>query len=214
MIEHIFGQFQKSHASPAGNKYGAMDQHPHILLKVTDQLDPGKAKSWLRTVQDTLPSGVLGETIITKDGQQKTSRFYAKRADGASLYVVPLTRDLRPHEAGEVARAWHEACPQGDFEIDYSTPGIAGATIQDTKVTGLREVAMEAAKLEHAEWIKGKQQQGWSYGIKMDHKQKRDPRMLPWERLSPRYQIQGIARFDKLMEVLGRMDLRLVRNRR
>lgn len=191
-----------------------MKPHPHIELRVQSKLDPNQAKAWFNTAMDNLPSGLVAETTITKNGTSKSSRFYAMANGDGMCYVIPLSRDPSLEEVQRVALAWNEACPEGDFEIDHSNDGDTAEVMRDAGATGLREVAMEAAKLGHAEWLKEMQERGWSYGTKFDQRNKRNPLMMPWERLGERYHAQEMRRFTKLMEVLERMDLRLVRRRR
>lgn len=191
-----------------------MAAHPHIKLIVTAPLNKTVARSWLETVRAALPSGVPGEAEIIREGEPKTSNFYHVKSQGQDCYVVPLSRDPTTAEAQAVAMAWNKSAPEGDFEIDYSSAGTAGEVKRDVEDTGLREIAMEAAKLNHNAWLTEMSQQGWSYGNQFNQRSKRNPMLMPWDQLSPKYRLREVSRFDKLMEVLDRMQLQLVRKRR
>jgi len=191
-----------------------MAAHPHIKLVVTTPLSKTVARTWLETVRASLPSGMTGEAEIIRDGKPKTSNFYHVRSQGHDCYVVPLSRDPNVSEAQAVATAWDKSAPEGDFEIDYSSAGTASEVKRDVEETGLREIAMEAAKLNHNAWLSEMSQQGWRYGNQFNQRDKRNPMLMPWDQLSPKYRIREINRFDKLMEVLDRMQLQLVRKRR
>lgn len=191
-----------------------MVAHSHIKLIVPDPLDKTVARSWLETVRATLPSGLPGEAEIMRDGEPKTSNFYHAKSQGQDCYVVPLSRDPTVAEAQAVAIAWNKAAPEGDFEIDYSSAGSAAEVKKDVESIGMREIAMEAAKLNHNAWLTEMSQQGWSYGNQFNQRDKRNPMLMPWDQLSPKYRLREMSRFDKLMEVLDRMQLQLVRKRR
>lgn len=191
-----------------------MRAHPYIELIVSTKLEPSVAHSWLEAVRSTLPSGIVGHAEIIKDGKPKQSSFYAVKEHGDMHYVVPLTRDPNVAEVQKVAVEWNKHYVEGDFEIDYSNAGELHAEQHEIHETALREVAMEAAKINHTEWITEMSQKGWRYGTKFSQHNKENPMLMPWERLSPRYQLQELRRFDKLVEVLDRMQLQLVRKRR
>jgi hypothetical protein len=191
-----------------------MVAHPHIRLIVSEPLSPQDAKLWLSTVNDVLPRGLPAEIEITVKGQPKSSKFYNTKSNGQHCYVIPLSRDPNVGEAQAVTTAWAEAYPEGDFEIDYSSAGAAAAVKKDLEDVGLREIAMEAAKLNHNVWLTEMSDQGWSYAQKFDQRQKRTPMLRPWEQLSNKYRAQELRRFDGLMEVLHRMNLHLVRKPR
>lgn len=188
-----------------------MEQSPYIKLVVTAKLDPADAKLWHQTVIDTLPSGLPAQTEIIVKGKPKTSDFYQRESNGSICYVVPLSRDPLAEEVKKVALAWNSAWPDGDFEIDYSNVGTARAKVQDIKETGINEICLEAAKLSHNAWINEMTDLGWSYGIKFDQRGKKNPKLLPWDQLSKKYQLQEMKRFGKLLEILHNMRLKLVR---
>lgn len=195
------------------HKYGTMISHPHIKLKVPEPMSSAHIRAWLETVRATLPSGLQAQADIIKDGKPKSSSFYSKKEDDGVSYVVPLSRDPTVEEAQQVAMAWDRAQPEGDFEIDYSTSGHSAEIMSDIAENGLRELALEAAKLNHNDRLSQQSTLGWSYGIKHDSRNKKSPMMMPWEQLSPRYQLMELRRMENLLEILGRMDLRLTRAR-
>lgn len=191
-----------------------MIKHPHIVLKVPVQLSPEQAKAWREIVRSTLPSGLPAEAEITTKGQPKSTDFYARRHGDGWCYIVPLSRNLNIDEVQPVVLAWNKAYPDGDFEIDYSNIGESATVHRDLETVGLKEVAMEAAKINHNQWLSEMTDLGWRYGIAFSQREKRNPAMRPWEDLSPQYRLKELKRFQQLMEVLNRMDLRLVRKRR
>ena len=188
-----------------------MGSHPHIKLLVDSQLDPNIAKLWLRTASDNLPDGLPANAEISVDGKPKNSSFYHVRDGKQHAYIIPLSRDPNVAEVQKVADAWDAAAPKGDFEIDYSSAGAAAEIKRDVEDVGLREIAMEAAKLNHNSWLTEMSNQGWSYGQRFDQRSKRTPMLMPWDQLSNKYQLQELRRFHKLMEVLQGMRLHLVR---
>lgn len=188
-----------------------METHFFIKLAVDAPLNPTDARLWLETVQQTLPSGLLGETEIIVKGEPKSTAFYQAKSNGHYCYIVPLTRNPAMDEVESVARAWGTAYPEGDFEIDYSNLGETAAKIREVKDAGLKEIAIESAKLLHNVWLTEMSESGWSYGTKFSQMNKKNPNMLPWEQVSKRYQLQEMRRFEKLLEVLQSMGLKLGR---
>lgn len=193
------------------DKYFVMIDHPHILLMVPEPLDAIQARQWRDVVNRMLPSGLPAEAEITSGGQPKTTPFYVRKNQGEWCYVVPLSRDPTEDEVRGVAVEWNREWPTGDFEIDYSSAGTAEMLRRDIETNGLREIALEAAKLGHNAWMKEMGDGGWSYGIKFDQANRRNPRMLPWDQLGADYRLHEVRRFDVLLEILQKMNLRLVR---
>lgn len=188
-----------------------MEKHPYIKLIVDDQLEPADAKVWQNIVESTIPSGVLGETEITVNGNSKSTSFYIKKSPSGWCYIVPLTRDLNVNEVKDVAIAWHREFTDGDFKIDYSSVGEAEAKKEDLKTVALKEIAQEAAKLNHNSWLTEMSDRGWRYGNQFSQRNKINPNLLPWDQLNKKYQLNEMRRFVKLVEILHNMKLKLVR---
>jgi hypothetical protein len=188
-----------------------MTTHPYIKLVLDNELDLADAKLWLSNVQDTLPSGLPAETEITMKGERKSTPFYKTNTNGSWCYIVPLSRDPHVDEVKAVTLAWHQAYPEGDFEIDYSSAGAAAIKKEEIKSTGLKELALEAAKLSHNSWLTEMSDKGWRYGSRFDQRNKVNPNLLPWDQLNKQYQLNEMRRFVKLVEILHNMKLKLVR---
>ena len=188
-----------------------MTKHSYIDLCVADQLDRPTARKWLETAKNNLPSGVHSPTTIMAKGHPKTSDFYITKNNQLTCYRIPLSRDLTVEEVQKVALAWNQEYPQGDFEIDYSSSGHARAKHQEVTETGLKEIALEAARQSHSSWVSDMTDQGWRYSQKFSQQQRTNPKLRPWDELGSKYKLQEFGRFLKLMEVLDRMKLRLVK---
>ena len=188
-----------------------MVTHPYINLIVNNQLTPADTKLWLNTVQSELPSGLPGEAEITVNGKKKVSDFYIQKHNDNFCYIVPLTRDPNVDEVKAVAIAWHKEFPEGDFEIDYSSVGEAETKREDLKTVALKEIAQEAAKLNHNSWLTEMSNKGWRYGNRFNQHGKINPNLLPWDQLNKKYQLNEMRRFVKLIEILHNMKLKLVR---
>lgn len=188
-----------------------MENHPYIKLVVDEQLDLASVKLWKNTVESNLPSGVHGETEIPVNDKPKTTSFYTKKSPSGWYYIVPLTRDLSLDEVKQIAIAWHNAFSTGDFEIDYSSVGEAEEKRKDLKTVALKEIAKEAAKLNHNSWLTEMSNKGWRYGNQFNQRTRVNPNLLPWDQLSKKYQLNEMRRFVKLIEILHNMKLKLVR---
>lgn len=188
-----------------------MSKHSYIELCIQGELDRSTARQWFDTVRTNLPNGVLAPANIIVKGAPKISDFYIVKNNNITCYRVPLTRDLAVTEVQQVAIAWNNAYPQGDFEIDYSSVGTAQVKHKEISEIGLKEVALEAARLSHSTWLHDMSNRGWRYGQQFNQKNKTNPMLKSWDELASKYKLQELDRFLKLMEVLDRMNLRLAR---
>jgi hypothetical protein len=190
-----------------------MASHPHITLIVPGKMDREDIRSWMKTVRDNAPDGILSSTEITIGGKTKQSGGYVSKQGNSWHYTIPTTRDLSLPEVQKIAIAWDKAYPDGDFEIDYSSAGESDEHREDLKINGLKEIAMSAAKAYHTNWVSEQTDHGWSYGTKFDQNNKRNPMLMPWENLSDRAKLRELKRFEALLEILDQMDLRLSHKR-
>lgn len=188
-----------------------MNTHCYIELCVESELDRSTARLWLNTVRENLPSGVPAAANIRVKGQPKNTDFYLLTRNNNICYRVPLSRDLSITEVQKIVIAWNLAYPQGDFEIDYSSQGTARAKMQEVTDVGIKQIALEAARQSHSQWLQTMTEQGWRYSQKFNQQHKTNPKLRPWDELGSKYKIQELDRFLKLMEVLDRMNLRLAR---
>lgn len=188
-----------------------MITHPYIKLVVDEEISPEHAILWRDTVISTLPSGLPAEAEITVKGNRKSTSFYKIKSNGSWCYIVPLSRDPNVNEVKTVAITWNQEYPEGDFEIDYSSTGTAATIYKEVEQLGLKEIALEAAKLNHNKWLTEMSDQGWNYGIRFDQRNKKNPNLRPWDQLSKKYHLKEIRRFENLMEILHNMQLTLVR---
>lgn len=154
----------------------------YVRIIVPQQLPKPQFVLWYKTVEKTLPSGLIGETQLTPDTY---SKYYTKRlAQGRYCYVVPLKRDLDTSEVHLLLRAWNTAYPQGDFILDHSQP-VQHAVTQTADLGQQKvEQAMEAwSKIQHQTWMKDHMQQGWRFGTQLSVRDKTHPWLQPWESL-------------------------------
>lgn len=188
-----------------------MTKHSYIDLCVQSELDRPTARLWFETAKNNLPSGLPTSATIKSRGGSKNSDFYIVKHNQLVCYRIPLSRDLTVAEVQRVVLAWNTAYPTGDFEIDYSSYGRAHSVHQEVQHTGIKEIALEAARHSHDQWNQSMTDRGWRYGVNFDQKNKTNPKMCPWDQLGSKYKLEEFDRFLKLMEVLDRMNLRLVR---
>jgi hypothetical protein len=185
--------------------------HSYISLIVTEPLSKPDLKRWFEVAQRVAPNGtIVGEPIMV-DGRTNTSMFYLETKTNSSVYVIPLSRDLTEDEAGKIAIAWDRTWDTADFEIDFSQHEQSVLRKQKQIQRVLDEVAKEAAKRQHNDWVNQRVKEGWSYGMRYNHRQKRHPLIRNWDQLNTDQQLQEVKRINKLFEFLESINLRLSR---
>jgi hypothetical protein len=185
--------------------------HSYISLTVTEPLSKPDLKRWFEVAQRVAPNGtIVGEPIMV-DGRNDTSMFYLETRPNRSTYVIPLTRDLTEDEAGKIAIAWDRTWDTADFEIDFSQHEQSVLRKQKQIQRVLDEVAREAAKRQHNEWVNQKVKEGWRYNLKYNQRQRCHPMIKPWDQLNTKQQLQEVERILKLFEFLESINLRLSR---
>lgn len=185
--------------------------HSYISLTVTEPLSKPDLKRWFEVAQRVAPNGtIVGEPIMV-DGRNDTSMFYLETRPNRSTYVIPLTRDLTEDEAGKIAIAWDRTWDTADFEIDFSQHEQSVLRKQKQIQRVLDEVAREAAKRQHNEWVNQRVKEGWRYNIKYNQRQRCHPMIKPWDQLNTKQQLQEVERILKLFEFLKSINLHLSR---
>jgi len=185
--------------------------HSFISLTVTEPLSKSDLKRWFEVAQRIAPNGtIVGEPIMV-DGRNNTSMFYLETKPNKSIYVIPLSRDLTEDEAGKIAIAWDRTWDTADFEIDFSQHEQSVLRKQKQIQRVLDEVAQEAAKRQHNEWVNQRVKDGWRYSIKYNQRQRCHPMIKPWDQLNTKQQLQETERVLKLFEFLKSINLHLTR---
>lgn len=188
-----------------------MLSHPFIKLIVGQKLEKSDVKLWLDTALSALPDGVHSEAQIKVKGQLKTVPSYHKKENDSYSYIIPLIRNPSLSEVQKVAVLWHKTFPEGDFEIDYSANDSSFAAYSEVSESALKELALEASKRCHSSWLNEMSEKGWSYGRSFSQRNKKNPKLLPWEQLSNTYKSQDLKRFQHILEVLNSMNLKISR---
>jgi hypothetical protein len=75
----------------------------------------------------------------------------------------------------------------------------------------LKAIALEAAKLNHNNWLRKRTNEGWRFGQKHDKNNKTSPMCKEWDGLSESYKKIEYQRMTSLLEVLDRMNLKIIR---
>jgi hypothetical protein len=185
--------------------------HSYISLSVTEPLAKTDLRRWFEIAQQIAPKGtIIGEPIMV-DGHNTASMYHVDIKPNSSTYIIPLSRDLSEDEAGKLAIAWDRTWDTADFEIDFSQHEQSVLRKQTQTQRVLDEVAREAAKRQHNDWVTQRVNEGWSYGVRYNHQQKRHPLIRNWDQLNTKQQLQEVIRINKLFEFLESINLRLSR---
>jgi RyR domain len=181
------------------------------MLITPEPLDQEDRKAWASAVQDHAPAGTISSHQITVNGKTKDSSFYVKKYQEQGAYIVPLTRDLSDDEAGRIAIAWSRLYPEGDFEVHFTQSEKLGEQKRSAQASAVAQLAEDLARRWHTRWLSEQTDQRWSYGTSYDAKQRRNPRMMPWEQLADGYKQQEIKRMQAMFEIMEELQLKVSR---
>lgn len=175
-----------------------------IQIIVPEQFSKQHIQEWFKVVETTLPSGMIGETVIVLKDSTKTVRYHQHRtANKKFAYIISLIRDLELSEIHNVVEAWCKVYPKGDFLIDYSQ----AADLPQPKPQGLEQskiaqVLQAWAQRDHARWMRNLIAQGWRYGTTLSTKNKTHPWLQSWEQLPRAAREQNIEGVQDLLKIL------------
>jgi RyR domain len=178
-----------------------------VELKVKEPLPKGMAGTWARTVFDHGPPGISAETQLMIGREPVNSRLYLVRGNSGYHYVVPLARDLDDDEVEAIARAWDATWPDGDFAINWTQNPRMDREVALRRARVRDDIAEQAAKRYHAQWLQSRVDEGWSFAHRLDPRGKRHPMLQAWHSLPERYRISERERFRTLLDVLESLDL-------
>ena len=186
-----------------------MPSHPYIRLSTSEPLNDNDTKLWFGAVLEAGPDGCVASTELRAD--RTPVRFYMRESKGKQTYTVVLSRNLTNEEASEIAKAYSNSVPEGDFEISYSQQAQTDTKPKQLSTDLIKAIALEAAKKNHGSWLRQKTNEGWRFGQAHSIRQKTSPALQSWENLSEQYQRHEYQRMLSLIEVLEGMNLSLVK---
>ena len=177
----------------------------YVQIIVPNEFTPQQIKTWFSTVQDNVPSGLIGSTSLQQKGETRESKFFHKQtANGKHAYVIPLVRDLDASEVHSILKKWCELYSEGDFTFDYSqSEGIQHAPPPSLEQHKIDQVLDAWAKHQHQAWMKRHTEQGWRYGVKLSSRDKTHPWLQPWESLPPRARELNVHGVKDLLKILN-----------
>jgi hypothetical protein len=159
-----------------------------IRLKTSEPLSKEEAIAWYHCVKNNLPSGLLSSVQTTNlQGEPDVVFMVHKETKGGThYYEIPLTRDLTEDETVVI----EEAYPEGEIEtssndITTARQGPADAVVMEEE--DYNNLCVTLAKHQHQRWYEERSARGWSFGLKVDEKNKQHPLMRPWEDLPEQY---------------------------
>jgi len=176
----------------------------YIQIIVPEQFDKSTIRDWFNCVKETLPSGIIGETVIVQKDKTKTVRYYChKTRNNKFAYIVSLVRNLEISEIHEVVEAWCKIYKSGDFLIDYSQeidmPEPVPADLEQSKILQILEAW---ASHQHTKWMNNALEHGWRYGTTMSTKNKTHPWLISWEQLPTPAKEKNISGVKDLLNIL------------
>jgi hypothetical protein len=175
----------------------------HVTLITPEALNSQHRLAWFSCVQDHTPDGLITATEIPSHSGKKNSTYYVKRTTNQKhAHVIPLVRDLQPHEVHEILKAWCEKYPEGDFLMDYSQPDSHVSTQDKLQTDRWDQILDTWGKQQHGAWMARKQQEGWRYGMRMSLADKTHPWMQPWESLPAQARSLNAQGAKDLMHIL------------
>jgi hypothetical protein len=164
----------------------------YISLVVEQPLNTDLIRDWYQTVKKYSPAGTItGAQVIRPNHGRVSASLVHTIENNKHCYKIPLTRDLTDREIEKIIDRWVDD-KDFDFNIEtgvtqhkasHHTPDDAIEVTKDT----YRDLCETLARYLHNKWYKERVDLGWNYGVKLSHKNKTHPMLLPWEQLPKQY---------------------------
>ncbi len=171
----------------------------NISLIVKTELERDVLKNWFQAVRDNAPSGLTKTVLI--DGKPVT--IVKSKMPKSVRYAIPLTRDLTDPEVENVVKHF-AASTTFDFEIYATATADNYAPEATIKIdyNPLIDLCTKWAKTKHEDWMKGKINSGWRYGMTMSETNKTHPLLRSWEELPDHYRKVDFSQAEELLALL------------
>ena len=164
-----------------------------IRLQVEEELSKDDIKKWRYVVEVYGPkNNVLSVPLVNpKGGVTEVSVIHRKYNDGKHTYDVPLKRDLLEKEVLSILEQWKIGFDK-DFVVESSENDIGKQKeiLSDAVILtdeSYKVLCEAIAKSQHQIWMNERMAQGWSYGAKMNQKEKTHPMLKAWHDLPDEY---------------------------
>ena len=149
-----------------------MFNHPYVCIETEEELNDDQMSSWLGSVIEKGPSGIVSVETMHANDQQPLS-FFRRMINGKNYYVVVLARNLNIDEASRIVRHYSKATPNGDFTVHWSQDILENRSrIKKVSEDITKSIALEAAKMSHNEWLREKTAEGWRFSQKYSNIEK------------------------------------------
>ena len=173
----------------------------YVRLIVPQALSKSQFVSYYNTVEETLPSGLIGQAHLRPG---VFSKFYSKKTSkGQSCYVIPLVRNLDSSEIYHLVQKWNQVYQEGDFILDWSQAADSDQQPSlDLATHKIEQVLDSWGKLQHSRWLDQHLKDGWRYGLKLSVRDRTHPWLQPWESLPSVAKTQNVQAARDLVKLL------------
>ena len=188
----------------------------YIKLVSQDHLGVDEARVWHKTVMAHGPSGVIASIdSVDNQGKISTTRLVRRSKGDTTELIIPLVRDLLPHELEKIADAWRNVSPPGNFTIGINatqdqkmSQAVSDLTLDQDEHQAL---CLQLAKVQHDAWIREKANSGWSYGPVLSIQNKTHPLMRPWIELPAQYRDVNTNNPENFLNFLNNQGFAVVK---
>ena len=188
----------------------------YVKLVSQNHIGVDDARIWHKTVLKHGPQGITtGIDSIDSQGNPSNTLMIRRSKGEATELIIPLIRDLLPTELQKLADAWRLVAPSGQFSISINptqdqklTQAVGDLVLGDDEYQSL---CVQLAKVQHEGWMRGKADEGWTYGPMLSIKNKTHPLMRPWIDLPAQYRDVNTSNPQNFLNFLNNQGFAVVK---
>lgn len=151
-------------------------------------------KENIKNIVHAINNLVVDSIIDTPKDQINATHYTLK--DGSHAYTFDFNRRINSDEADNIMGGLYST-----FEFDFIVE--IEADIEDPETEKNKEFGEYSPVVEHSKWFLENMKEGWSYGMRFDESQKKNPYLRPYHKLTERQR----KILEKSKEKLGKYGL-------
>lgn len=183
-----------------------------ITLITDEKLNKEEISNWYQTMRNLSPNGILMRCQTTDEKNELRDVILVHREiEKKQHYIIPISRPLMEDEVEKLVEATASILDI-DFDLDV-TQITTSKTEHPVEVNNQKYVDLCTtwARKQHENWMKERQDAGWTYGATVNFSNKTHPLLVQWDNLPDRYKNPDLDQPQMLMDLLNDQGYAIVR---